>query len=51
MLVVAIYFVLPSVAGFDDAIGKLDDGTWYWYVVGLGFNVAMFGSYVALFLA
>ena len=49
VLVVAIYFVLPSIAGFDDAISKLDDGTWYWYVVGLAFSVAMFGSYVALF--
>jgi uncharacterized protein (TIRG00374 family) len=49
VLVVAIYFVLPSVAGFEDAIGKLDDGTWYWYVVGVGFSLAMFGSYVALF--
>jgi uncharacterized protein (TIRG00374 family) len=49
VLVVAIYFVVPSLAGFDDAIGKLDDGIWYWYVVGLAFAVAMFGSYVALF--
>ena len=49
VLVVAIYFVLPSIAGFEDALGKLDEGIWYWYVVGFGFAVAMFGSYVALF--
>jgi len=49
VLVVAIYVAVPSLAGFDDAIGKLDNGIWYWYVVGLGFAVAMFGSYVALF--
>lgn len=49
VLVVAIYFVLPSVAGFEDAIGKLDHGVWYWYLVGVGFSLAMFASYVALF--
>lgn len=49
VLVAAIYFVVPSLAGFDDAIGMLDNGTWYWYVVGVGFSVGMFGSYVALF--
>lgn len=49
VLVAAIYFVVPSLAGFDDAIGKLDDGIWYWYVVALGFTVLIFVSYVALF--
>lgn len=49
VLVAAIYVLLPSVAGFDDAIGKLDEGIWYWYVVAIGFNVLAFASYVALF--
>lgn len=49
VLVAAIYVLVPSLAGFDDAISKLDDGVWYWYVVAVGFNVAAFGSYVALF--
>ncbi len=49
VLVVAIYFVVPSLAGFDDAIGKLDEGTWYWYVVAVGFTVLTFVAYVSLF--
>ena len=49
VLVAAIYVLVPSLAGFDDAIGKLDNGIWYWYVVGVGFTVLAFGSYVALF--
>jgi len=49
VLVAAIYVLLPSLAGFDDAIGKLDEGTWYWYVVAVGFTVLTFASYVALF--
>ena len=49
VLVAAIYVLLPSLAGFDDAIGKLDEGTWYWYVVAIGFTVLTFASYVALF--
>jgi uncharacterized protein (TIRG00374 family) len=49
VLVAAIYVLLPSLAGFDDAISKLDEGTWYWYAVAVGFTAVMFGSYVALF--
>ena len=49
VLVAAIYVLLPSLAGFDDAISKLDEGTWYWYVIAVGFTGVMFGSYVALF--
>src|SRR5918999_1029424 len=27
----------------------MDDATWYWIIVAIGFNVAAFGAYVALF--
>ena len=47
--IVAIYVVFPKVAGFDDSLAKMADATWYWIVVAVGFNVAAFGAYVALF--
>lgn len=47
--IVAIYVVFPKIAGFDDSLDKMGDATWYWIVVAIGFNVAAFGSYVALF--
>jgi uncharacterized protein (TIRG00374 family) len=47
--IVAIYVVFPKVAGFEDSLAKMDDATWYWIVVAVGFNVVAFGAYVALF--
>jgi uncharacterized protein (TIRG00374 family) len=47
--IVAIYVVFPKVAGFDDSLEKMGDATWYWIVVAIGFNVAAFAAYVALF--
>jgi uncharacterized protein (TIRG00374 family) len=47
--IVAVYVVFPKVAGFDDSLEKMGDATWYWIVVAIGFNVAAFGAYVALF--
>jgi putative heme transporter len=49
LLVVAIYVVFPKLVGLDEAVHKLDDGVWYWVVVAIGFNVAAFAAYVALF--
>jgi putative heme transporter len=49
LIVVAIYVVLPKLFGLDDALRKLDEATWYWIVIAIGFNVAAFGAYVALF--
>jgi putative heme transporter len=49
LIVVAIYVVFPELVGLDDALHKLDEATWYWVVVAIGFNVAAFGAYVALF--
>ena len=47
--IVAIYVVFPKIAGFEDSLEKMGDATWYWIVVAIGFNVAAFGAYVALF--
>ncbi len=47
--VVAIYLVLPKVVGFDESLDRIDDAKWYWVVVAVGFCVAQFGAYVALF--
>ena len=47
--IVAIYVVFPKIAGFEDSLEKMDDATWYWIVVAIGFNIAAFGAYVALF--
>jgi uncharacterized protein (TIRG00374 family) len=49
LIVVAIYVVFPKLVGLEDALRKLDEATWYWIVIALGFNVAAFGAYVALF--
>ena len=49
LLVVAIYVLFPKVLGLDEAVAKLDDGTWYWVLVAIGFNVLAFAAYVALF--
>jgi uncharacterized protein (TIRG00374 family) len=49
LIIVAIYVVFPELVGLDDALHKLDEATWYWVVVAIGFNVGAFGAYVALF--
>ena len=49
LIIVAIYVVFPELVGLDDALHKLDEATWYWVVVAIGFNVAAFVAYVALF--
>ena len=49
LLVVAIYVLFPKVVGLDDALARVDNATWYWVVVALGFVCAQFGAYVALF--
>ena len=44
-----IYVALPNVIGLEDAIAKFGDGEWQWFAVAIGFNVAAFAAYVALF--
>ena len=49
LLVVAIYVLFPKIVGADEAVDKLDEATWYWILIAIGFNVLAFVAYVALF--
>jgi uncharacterized protein (TIRG00374 family) len=49
LLIVAIYFLFPSLVGLEDAMGKLDDAKLGWVLVAVGFGFAMFGTYITLF--
>jgi uncharacterized protein (TIRG00374 family) len=49
LLVVAIYFVLPKVAGLGDVTDRIGDAKWYWLAVAVGFNVVRFVAYTSLF--
>jgi uncharacterized protein (TIRG00374 family) len=49
VILAATYYLLPRVVGIQDSLGKLSDAAPAWLVVALGFDVLMFGSYVALF--
>jgi putative heme transporter len=49
LLVVAIYVLFPKIVGADEAVNKLDEATWYWVLIAIGFNVLAFAAYVALF--
>jgi uncharacterized protein (TIRG00374 family) len=49
VIVFGIYIVFPKVLGTEEALDRFDDAVWYWILVALGFNVAAFAAYVALF--
>ena len=49
LLVVGIYFLLPKLLEDEDATAKLAQGDPVWITIALGFSIAMFGAYVALF--
>ena len=49
LLFAAIYVLLPKLIGLEDAIEKMGEGEWQWFAVAIGFNVAAFAAYVALF--
>jgi uncharacterized protein (TIRG00374 family) len=50
-LLIGIYFLFPKLVGLGNALGKLDDADPLWIAVAVGFNVAAFGTYIALFKA
>jgi uncharacterized protein (TIRG00374 family) len=47
--IIAIYVLFPKIVGFEDALAKVDEATWYWVAIAVGFNFAAFAAYVALF--
>jgi uncharacterized protein (TIRG00374 family) len=49
LLVVGIYVVFPKLVGLDDAVAKLGNADPVWIAIAVGFNVAAFVAYVALF--
>lgn len=51
LLIVAIYFFLPKLAGFGDAIGELGEANPVFVGIAVGFCVLSFITYIALFRA
>jgi uncharacterized protein (TIRG00374 family) len=51
VLIVAIYFFLPKLAGFGDAIGMLGNANPVYVTIAIGFCVLSFITYIALFRA
>lgn len=51
LLIVAIYFLLPKLAGFGDAIGMLGEAKPVYVGIAIGFCVLSFITYIALFRA
>ncbi|HYP48332.1 MAG TPA: lysylphosphatidylglycerol synthase transmembrane domain-containing protein [Thermoleophilaceae bacterium] len=49
LVLVSIYVLVPKLIGFDDTLDRFDDANYSWIVVAIGFNVASFIAYVALF--
>jgi uncharacterized protein (TIRG00374 family) len=49
VLVAAIYLFVPKLVGLEDALGKLGSADPAWLAVALGFGLAMFATYIALF--
>jgi uncharacterized protein (TIRG00374 family) len=51
ILVVGIYFLLPKLAGFGDAVSTMTSADPLWAAVAVGFGVLSFATYIALFRA
>ena len=49
MLIGVVYFLVPSLVGFEDALGKLDEAKLGWVGVAVLFGVVMFLTYITLF--
>ncbi len=48
---VALYFLLPQLAGLEDTWHRIEEGNPWWLGLALLFTVGMFAGYVALFQA
>ena len=49
LAIVALYFLLPQVAGLEETWHRLEDGSPIWLGLAVVFTVGMFGGYVLLF--
>jgi uncharacterized protein (TIRG00374 family) len=49
LALVALYFLLPQVAGLEETWHRLEDGSPIWLGLAVVFTVGMFGGYVLLF--
>jgi uncharacterized protein (TIRG00374 family) len=49
--IIALYFVLPQLAGLEDTWHRIEEGSPGWLALALLFTVGSFGGYVALFQA
>ena len=49
VILVALYFVLPELAGLEDSLRKIEDADPVWIAVALGLNLLSFAAYIALF--
>jgi putative heme transporter len=49
VILVALYLVLPELAGLEDSLRKIEDADPVWMVIALGFNLLSFAAYIALF--
>ena len=49
VILVALYFVLPELAGLEDSLRKIEDADPVWITIALGFTLLSFAAYIALF--
>ena len=49
LALVALYFLLPQIAGLEETWHRLEDGSPIWLAVAVVFTVGMFAGYVLLF--
>ena len=49
VLIGVVYFLVPSLVGFEDALGKLDEAKLGWVGVAVLFGIVMFLTYITLF--
>jgi len=49
LAIVALYFLLPQIAGLEETWHRAEDGSPFWLAIALVFTVGMFAGYVALF--
>jgi putative heme transporter len=49
VILVALYLVLPKLAGLEDSLRRIEDADPVWIAIALGLNLLSFAAYIALF--